>query len=259
VRPSHRTGPCCPGVHRPSALRTTASHHLGGHSLPGSPSGFFLRFSLWRLPQLSHSAGVYQGRPNLRCFATFSARLELRPLPVQPLPIRRGASPTGVTRLPRCYGSFRHPIAPSLTVTGLRLVAATDHAIGVPVLRACPLCACCRHYPGTASGRSFRSLHQTYQPSPHGWAGRAVQRPFRGLLSVHSRYGLHTRQVTKCDPLYQRLQPLRYLLDCSDCFWPERHLPGGTFTQWKTPPLHGAHPFRSFEARQQRIPEYVCR
>jgi hypothetical protein len=38
----------------------------------------------------------------------------------------------------------------TLTVTGLRLIAMTDHAIGLPVLRAFPLCACCRHHPGTA-------------------------------------------------------------------------------------------------------------
>src|SRR5258706_7444110 len=39
----------------------------------------------------------------------------------------------------------------------------------------------------------------------------------------------------------QRLQPLRYLHDCSDCFRLER-LPGGACTPWKAPPLHGAHP-----------------
>src|ERR1700681_2806716 len=37
----------------------------------------------------------------------------------------------------------------------------------------------------------------------------------------------------------RRLQPLRYLHDCSDCFRLER-LPGGTCTHWKAPPLHGA-------------------
>ena len=33
-------------------------HHLGGHSLPGSKSGFFLRFSMWHLPQRLHINGV---------------------------------------------------------------------------------------------------------------------------------------------------------------------------------------------------------
>ena len=98
------------------------------------------------------------------------------------------------------------------------------------VARVLPLCTCHRHYPGTATGCSHRSLPQPCQPSPHGLTGRPVHRPFRGLLSVHSRYGLHTRQATICDPLHQRLQPLRYLHDCSDCFRPERQLPGGTCT-----------------------------
>ena len=37
---------------------------------------------------------------------------------------------------------------------------------------------------------------QPYQPSPKGSSGRPAHRPFRGLLGVHSRYGLHTRAVT---------------------------------------------------------------
>src|SRR3979411_1242642 len=41
----------------------------------------------------------------------------------------------------------------------------------------------------------------------------------------------------------RRLQPLRSLHDCSDCFRLER-LPGGACTHWKAPPCHGA--------RQQR-------
>jgi hypothetical protein len=34
-------------------------HHLGGHWLPRLQSGFFLRFSMWHLPQRLHIAGVY--------------------------------------------------------------------------------------------------------------------------------------------------------------------------------------------------------
>src|SRR5260370_1799350 len=40
------------------------------------------------------------------------------------------------------------------------------------------------------------------QPSPIWQSGRPVHCPFRGLLGVHSRYGLHTRAVTVYrDPL----------------------------------------------------------
>ena len=41
----------------------------------------------------------------------------------------------------------------------------------------------------------------------------------------------------------RRLQPLRDLHDCSDCFRLER-LPGGACTPWKAPPCHGAQPTR---------------
>jgi hypothetical protein len=41
------------------------------------------------------------------------------------------------------------------------------------------------------------------------------------------------------DDAPRRVQPLRYLHDCSDCFRLER-LPGGACTHWKAPPLHGA-------------------
>ena len=35
-------------------------------------------------------------------------------------------------------------------------------------------------------------------------------------------------------PLHRRLQPFRYLHDCSDCYRPERVLPGGIRTHWKS-------------------------
>ena len=38
---------------------------------------------------------------------------------------------------------------------------------------------------------------QSCQPSPKGSSGRPVHCLFRGLLSVHSRYGLHTRAATE--------------------------------------------------------------
>src|SRR5580693_6556397 len=93
------------------------------------------------------------------------------------------------------------------------------------------------------SGWAYSSLYFTQpdQPSPKGLSGRPAHCPFRGLLSVHSRYGLHTRAVTNSLHANRRLQPLRYLHDCSDCFRLER-LPGGVCTHWKAPPYHGAHP-----------------
>jgi hypothetical protein len=47
-------------------------------------------------------------------FATFCVCLELRPLPS-----------TGVTRFPRYYEPLRHPKAPGLSLTGVRLVLSS--------------------------------------------------------------------------------------------------------------------------------------
>ena len=54
------------------------------------------------------------------------------------------------------------------------------------------------------SGWAYCFAHspQPHQPSPKGLSGRPAHRPFRGLLGVHSRYGLRTRAVTVyCDTL----------------------------------------------------------
>jgi hypothetical protein len=77
-------------------------------------------------------------------------------------------------------------------------------------------------------------LAQPYQPSPKGLSGRPAHRPFRGLLSVHSRCGPHTRAVTYRDLLHRRLQPFRYLHDCSGCFRLER------LAGWVLHPLESA-------------------
>src|SRR5258705_10323562 len=67
------------------------------------------------------------GFPISMSFTTYCVCLELRSLPS-----------TGVTRLPRYYEPLRHPRAPSLSLTGFRLVIA-DHALGLPVFRALSL------------------------------------------------------------------------------------------------------------------------
>jgi len=150
--------------------------------------------------------------PNLLSFPTSCVCLELRSL-----------SSTGITRHPRSYEPRRHPKAPGLSLTGLRLVipaprqGASRVACVFLVYMLSPLP---RH---SDWGCCFAHFPQSCQPSPKWRSGRPVQRPFRGLLSVYSRYGLHTRQVTKSDPLHQRLQPFRYLHDCSDCFRPEQN------------------------------------
>src|ERR1700739_2102187 len=85
------------------------------------------------------------GCPISGSLSTSCVGLELRPLP----------SPS-ITRLQRYYWPLRHPSAPGLSLTGVRLIIP-DHALGLPVLRALSLCTCCRQYPGAAAGRNPRS------------------------------------------------------------------------------------------------------
>ena len=175
----------------------------------------------------------------------------------------RGPGPSGTSthltrQLPGThYEPLRHPRAPGLSLAGFRLVIP-DHALGLPVLRALSLCTCCRHYPGAAAGRTLCSFTQPYQPSPKGLSGQPAHRPFRGLLSVHSRCGLHTRAVTNSWPAIRRLQPFRYLHDCSGCFRLER-LPGGTYTHWKAPLLSRRTPHADIRPKPALCHNRSCR
>ena len=172
-------------------------------------------------------------------FTTYCVCPELRPLPS-----------TSVTRLQRYYEPLRHPRAPGLSLTGFRLVLA-DHALGLPVLRTLSLCTCCRHYPGTATG-GLASLipPQSYQPSLIWPSGRPVHCPFRGLLSVHSRYGLHTRAVTVYrDPLSEGFSHFVTSIAAPVASgWSVS--PGGACTHWKAPPFHGARQLQTHALQQ---------
>ncbi len=82
--------------------------------------------------------------------------------------------------------------------------------------------ACRRHYPG----RIDETDSLIPAPSSAAFArlqlGRLLHYIFRGLLSVHSRYNLQTRQVALCDPLHRRLRRLCCLHRRSDCYRVER-------------------------------------
>src|SRR5882757_3052608 len=109
------------------------------------------------------------GFPISRSFTTYCVCLELRSLPS-----------TGVTRLQRYYEPLRHPRAPSLSLTGLRLVIA-DHALGLPVFRALSLCTCRRQYPGVAAGRNIRSTRPAISAFPDMAVGSAYTSSFSRL------------------------------------------------------------------------------
>ena len=122
------------------------------------------------------------GCPISRSLTTSCVCLELRPLPS-----------TGVTRLQRYCEPLRHPTAPDLSLAGIRLVIP-DHASRLPVLRTLSLCTCCRHYPGAATGRLFRSFHPAVSAFPDRVVGSACASTFSrfarrslALRPAHSR------------------------------------------------------------------------
>src|SRR6266446_7270284 len=79
--------------------------------------------------------------------------------------------------------------------------------------------ACRRHYPGRSDGTDSLIPAPSSSAFPRLQLGRLLHYQFRGLLSVHSRYNLQTRQVALCDPLHRRLRRLCYLHRRSDCFY----------------------------------------
>jgi hypothetical protein len=172
------------------------------------------------------------GCPISRSLTTSCVCLELRPLPS-----------TGITRLQRYCEPLRHPRAPGLSLTGVRLIIP-DHAQGLPVLRALSWCTCCRHYPGAAAGRSLRSSHPTVSAFPG--RGRRV-----GLhIDLFEACSAFTR-VAACtlarsplrDPLSEGFRHFVASMPAPVASgWSDS--PGGACTHWKAPPCHGAPPFR---------------
>src|SRR4030095_13902277 len=109
--------------------------------------------------------------------------------------------------------------------------------MGLPVLRALPLCTCCRHYPGTATGIIFAlSPSRISLPQYGSQVGPCIV-----LFEACSAFTRVTACPLALSPYVvtrftRRLQRFRYLHRCSGCFRLEQ-LPGGTCTHWKAPPF----------------------
>src|SRR4051812_20902942 len=80
-------------------------------------------------------------------------------------------------------------------------------------------------------GVVFARVTQPCQPSPIPLSGRPAHRPFRGLLSVYSRCGLHTRTVT----VYRDRYPKASDTSSPPCLL--RSLPAGAVAGWGLHPL----------------------
>ena len=98
------------------------------------------------------------------------------------------------------------------------------------------------------SGSAYSSLVSPSRDSlpRKGSPGRPAHRPFRGMLGVHSRCGLHTRAVTVIrDPLSEGFRHFVASMPAPVASGGSES-PGGACTHWKAPPCHGAPPLPSF-------------
>ena len=76
---------------------------------------------------------------------------------------------------------------------------------------------------------------------PRGNVGSASTLSFFGACSaIHCTLQPAGSRGHLRDPFHRRLQPFRYLHDCSDCYRLERKLPGGSVSHWVIVPFHGA-------------------
>jgi hypothetical protein len=204
-RPVHQWG--SPLDYGPVLLRKPFRFHLTVDTLP---SGCL--------------STAHRLRSHLGCFRCFQLRARLGPsLSVHPgqrgitpafgygapYPGASGTSTHLIWALPSTqYGPLRHPIAPHPTVTGPRLAVTTDHAIGLPVLRALSLCTCCCHYPGAAPRRRLRSSHPDVSAFPERVVGSACTTTFSrlarhslALRPAHSRCHLFVTRFPKASAI----------------------------------------------------------
>jgi hypothetical protein len=167
--------------------------------------------------------------PNLLSFATYCVGLELRPLPS-----------AGVTRFPRYYEPLRHPRAPGRS-------SRTSSWSSLTTPRGFPCCVRfpCVHAIATTPARRLEMLLGSFSPIvsafPEWVIGSARATTFSriaqrslALRPAHSPVHLREPCIEGFSHFVTSMtSPIAFRLEL---------LPGGAFTHWKTPPLHGAHP-----------------
>src|SRR5208337_4660477 len=225
-----RTPRCRRTSGRPPPLRLdfqSSNRRRNSARLADTPCRTARRSDSWALSSLGHATPPVACEPLVEVLGSrqspgsrhFDVDLEPRPLPS-----------TGVTRLPRYYEPPRHPKRPGLSLAGIRL----GHAPTAGVSRVASDLLCRHAVATTPVGPRVGSSYSPEKPVtaafPMHLLGRLPHCAFRGLLGVHSRYGLPARGVARSDPLHRRLRQFCYLHRRSDCYRLEQQLPGGNFT-----------------------------
>ncbi len=206
---------------RPSGTPCRTARRTGSRALPS-----LLHVTLSVTSE--HLLGLLGSSPIPRSFVTSRVRLQPRPLPS-----------TGITRLLRYLraspppqaaqpDSHESPVDPPAITAGASRVASGPRCVhAVAITPAGPMDLFAHTVP---SASAFPVIQ----------AGRLLHYPFRGLLSVYSRYGLHAHRVAmrpsppeastaSLPPLLLRLLP-----------GGANQLPGGTSTRCGPAPFHGA-------------------
>jgi hypothetical protein len=137
-------------------------------------------------------------------------RLQLRPLPS-----------IGVTRLRRYYEPLRHPSQPSLSLASCQLIPTAITA-GTSRVAHGPLCL--HAVANTPAGRMefVRSYHSIRFGLPRNRGGSAPALSVSGPAQRLLRLRPACSPSRLCDPLHRRLQQLRCLRRCFDCYRVER-------------------------------------
>ena len=157
-----------------------------------------------------NNLGVVRLSPISLSVVASCVRLQLRPLPS-----------TGVTRLRRYYEPLRHPIRPGLSLTSYQLIRTAITA-GTSRVAYGPLCL--HAVANTPAGlmefvRSYDSISFGLPRNRGGSAPASTfSRPAPRLLTLRPARS-PSRQ---CDLLHRRLQQLRCLRRCFDCYRVER-------------------------------------
>ena len=112
------------------------------------------------------------------------------------------------------------PKRPGLALTSNQLIPTADHRLGFPCCVCSPMHACCCHYPGRVD-EPVRSYCCIDFGLPHISGGSACINLFQACTAFTPlRPTCSPSRLS--DPLHRRLQPLRCLHDCSDCYRVER-------------------------------------
>jgi hypothetical protein len=144
---------------------------------------------------------------------------------------------TGITRLARYYGPVRHPQWPSLAVTGNLLEIPVSTTEDFPCcVRSSSFVHATANTPARLPGARFARFPGSVSLPRIDWQVGPCITLFEAC-SAFTHVAACTLAKSLYDPLHRRLQPLRYLHDCSDCYRLERKSPGGIRTHWKSAAL----------------------